>query len=106
MSNKVYELICTHCHQEYTAKSTKSRFCGGKCRTAAHRIQEIKAMPAASKGDKLALLMDESEKISHKLNMLINELKVNRMARIWDRVAELQKQDRIIIREIADLVTN
>lgn len=106
MSYQTYEMICTQCGQEFTAKSTKAKYHSSACRTAAHRIRKIKAMPAASKGDKLKLLLDESDKITHSLNQLIEELKVNRSNRLWDRINELRGRDRVLIREIADLVAN
>lgn len=106
MSNKTYELICQHCGQEFTAKSTKAKYHSAACRTAAHRLKEIK-VSAASKGDKLDMLMKESIKISHSIRFHLDQIKPksgNKEA--WDKIEELNKRDRVLIREIADLVAN
>jgi hypothetical protein len=105
MSNKTYELICQHCGQEFTAKSTKAKYHSTACRTAAHRVGKIKALPSP-KGDKLAMLMDESDKISIQLKKHLTNVRMNRASKTdWFEIDDLQARDRVLIREIADLLT-
>lgn len=106
MSKKTYEMICEHCGQEYTAKSAKSKYCGQKCRTAAHRIRNIKASPVVI-GDKLELLMVESEKILKEIDKHLLDIRTRRnIANAWIAIDDLRDQNRVIVREIADLLSN
>lgn len=94
-----YEMICENCHQEYTAKSTKSRYCSGKCRTAASR--------GLNKGDKLVLLMDENKKNCDLIDAALSDIRFNRNVKeAWFVIDDMRRRNRQIIAEIADLVAN
>lgn len=106
MSNKIYELNCSHCQRGYEAKSAKSQYCGVKCRTAAHRLRKIKAIDCP-KGEKIGLLMDESDKISKQLRVLMTTVRLGKADKYdWFVIDDLQARDRVLIREMADLVAN
>lgn len=47
--NEMLQLTCEHCEMDYEAQTAKSRYCSGKCRTAASRYRakmrrELEAM--------------------------------------------------------------
>lgn len=47
---------CQHCRTDYTAYNSRSRFCSGTCRAAAHSAARVKRQSAA-----LDLLARQSE---------------------------------------------
>lgn len=101
-----YEILCEHCGTEFEARSTKRKYCSGNCRTAAHRYQKIQASES-SKGDKLSLLMDESEKICKEFDVAMRLYEANKVDKnAWERVKAIHQRSMANTREIAKLLAN
>jgi len=100
---------CEYCEKSFHAERVTARFCSTKCRVKFNREQKRHAAieSVSSKGDKLALLMDESDKISQQIKAALNDIRFNRnVKQAWFVIDDLRPRNSQIIREIADLVAN
>lgn len=101
--------VCEYCEKSFQAERVTARFCSAKCRVKFNREQKRHAAieSAASKGDKLGLLMDESEEISKELDKHLADARFNRNVKeAWFAIDDLRVRNRQVIAEIADLVAN
>lgn len=100
---------CEYCSNQFEAKRATARFCSAKCRVRWNREQKRNAFLQSdmSKGDKLAMLMTESEEISRQIKSALDDIRLNRNVKnAWFVIDDLRPRNNRIIREIADLVAN
>ena len=100
---------CEYCSQSFEPMRSTAKFCSTKCRVNFNR--EMKRVNAilnseARKGDKLAMLMDESDKISKEMHQYLTDIRLGKnLKNAWFAIDDLRARDRVLIRKIAALLT-